>query len=81
MSKTIRIDDSLYEQAKAEAKLEKRSIARQIEFWAKVGRTVLANPDLPATFVAECLESLSESKDNLELYVPLTKTLDKNSIP
>jgi len=43
----IRIDKLFYEQAKAEAKIEHRTIGAQIQFWAMVGRAVLDNPDLP----------------------------------
>ncbi len=50
-------DQALYEQAKTGAAIEHRSIAAQIELWAKVGRAVLDNPDLPVTFVAESLQS------------------------
>ena len=47
-STSIRINQDLYEQAKQDAALEHRSIAGQIEFWARVGRAALDNPDLPA---------------------------------
>ncbi|KAG0184215.1 hypothetical protein DFQ28_011567 [Apophysomyces sp. BC1034] len=51
----VRIEDTLYEQAKTDAMVEHRTIAGQIEFWAKVGRAALDNPDLPASFIAESL--------------------------
>jgi hypothetical protein len=62
-STTIRIDQALYAQAKTDAAIEHRSIAGQIEFWARVGRAALDNPDLPVTFVAESLASLAEPRD------------------
>jgi hypothetical protein len=34
----VESDQALYEQAKADAAIEHRSIAGQIEFWARVGR-------------------------------------------
>jgi hypothetical protein len=37
MAKNIRISDSLYEQALAESRLQHRSLAQQVEFWAKLG--------------------------------------------
>ena len=40
-STSIRIEQSLYDQAKAEATVEHRTIAGQIEYWAKVGRAAL----------------------------------------
>jgi hypothetical protein len=37
MAKNIRISDSLYAQALAESRLQHRSLAQQVEFWAKLG--------------------------------------------
>ena len=70
MGMPVRIDDSLYEQAKTEAQIERRTIAGQIEFWAMVGRAALDNPDLPVTFVADSLASLSEPRVDLTPFVP-----------
>lgn len=67
---SIRIDQSLYNQAKADAATEHRSIAGQIEFWAKVGRAALDNPDLPVSFVAESLASMAESREDTTPFVP-----------
>src|SRR5450759_2765476 len=70
MGMPVRIDDTLYEQARAEAKVERRTIAGQIEFWAMVGRAALDNPDLPVTFVAETLLSMSEPREHATPLVP-----------
>lgn len=69
-STSIRINQSLYEQAKADAEVEHRTIAGQIEFWARVGRAALDNPDLPVTFVAESLASMAEPREQAEAFVP-----------
>ena len=37
MAKNVRISDALYELALAESRLETRSIAQQLEHWAKLG--------------------------------------------
>jgi hypothetical protein len=37
MAKNIRVSDSLYDQALAESQLQHRSLAQQIEYWAKLG--------------------------------------------
>jgi hypothetical protein len=68
-STSIRIEQSLYDQAKAEATIEHRTIAGQIEFWAKVGRAALDNPDLPVSFVAEALAALGEPRDQATPFV------------
>ena len=59
----------LYELAKQDAALEYRSIAGQIEFWARVGRAALDNPDLPVSFVAESLASMAEPREQSQPFV------------
>lgn len=71
---SIRIDQALYNQAKADAAAEHRTIAGQIEFWAKVGRAALDNPDLPASFVAEALASMTESREYATPFVPRSRS-------
>ncbi|MDD4966714.1 ParD-like family protein [Halothiobacillus sp.] len=69
-STSIRIDQTLYEQARSEALTEHRSIAGQVEYWAKVGRAALDNPDLPVSFIAESLVSLAEPRAEATAFVP-----------
>lgn len=69
-STSIRINQELYEQARQDAAIEHRSIAGQIEFWARVGRAALDNPDLPVTFIAESLASMSEPREDAQPFVP-----------
>jgi hypothetical protein len=73
MGMPVRIDDTLYEQARAEAIVEHRSIAGQIEFWAMVGRAALDNLDLPVTFVAESLLSMSEPREHATPFMPRSR--------
>jgi len=70
MGMPVRIDDTLYEQARAEARIEHRTIAGQIEFWAMVGRAALDNPDLPVTFIAQSLAALAEPREQATPFVP-----------
>ena len=67
MSVSIRIDDDLYESAKARARAEMRSVPQQVAYWAKVGRAALDNPDLPVEFVLETLRALEEESEPFEL--------------
>ena len=60
MGMPVRIEDDLYLSARDQAKAEHRTIAGQIEFWAKVGRAALDNPDLPVDFISESLISMAE---------------------
>lgn len=73
VSTSIRINQALYEQAKQDAAVEHRSIAGQIEFWARVGRAALDNPDLPVGFVAESLASLAEPRSQAQPFVPRSR--------
>lgn len=72
-STSIRINQQLYEQAKHDAAIEHRSIAGQIEFWARVGRAALDNPDLPVSFVAESLASMAEARSQSQPFVPRSR--------
>lgn len=67
---SMRIDASLIHAARAAAKAEFRTVQGQVEFWAKVGRAALDNPDLPASFIAESLISLAESREDATPFVP-----------
>ncbi|MDP2751607.1 MAG: ParD-like family protein [Rhodocyclaceae bacterium] len=69
-STSIRIDQLLYDQAKVEAVAWHRTITGQIEFWAKVGRAALDNPDLPVSFVAESLVAIAEPREQATSFVP-----------
>ena len=72
-STSIRIDQTLYNQARTEALAEHRSIAGQVEYWAKVGRAALDNPDLPVSFIAESLASMAEPRDDATDFVARTR--------
>jgi hypothetical protein len=67
---SIRIDQKLYEQAKMDAIVDHRTISGQIEFWARVGRAAIDNPDLPVSFVVESLASMAEPRDQSMPFVP-----------
>ncbi|MFZ2738126.1 MAG: ParD-like family protein [Burkholderiaceae bacterium] len=56
----VRIDDQLYQLARAESVIEHRTIAGQIEYWAMLGRAALDNPDLPVSFIAQSLAAMAE---------------------
>jgi hypothetical protein len=64
----IRIDESIYNDAKNVAKAECRSIPSQIEFWAKIGKCALDNPDLPIEFIKEILISKNQNRSLAEPF-------------
>jgi len=68
MGVPIRIDETIYNAAKKVAKAEFRSIPHQIEFWAKVGKCALENPDLPTEFIKELLASKNMDRSLAEPF-------------
>ena len=62
MGRLVRINDLLYREAQAQAHAERRTIARQLEFWARMGKAALDNPDLPTEFVKDLLIARAEGK-------------------
>lgn len=70
MGMPVRIEDELYEQAKLASRGECRTIAGQVEFWAKVGKAALDNPDLPTEFVRDLLIAKAEDKTQLTPFAP-----------
>ena len=73
MGMPVRIDEKLYEQAKAHAFAERRSIAGQVEFWAMVGKAALDNPDLPIDFVRDLLVARAEGRTLATPFVPQSR--------
>jgi len=55
MATAVKVSDDLFEKAKIKSKIFKRSIAGQIEYWAKIGQMVEDNPDLPLPFIQDVL--------------------------
>lgn len=70
---SIRIDQRLYDQAKSDAVAEHRTISGQVEYWAKLGRAALDNPDLPVSFIAESLAALSEPREDSTPFIPRSR--------
>jgi hypothetical protein len=68
MGRPIRIDEDIYNEAKKTAKAEFRSISNQIEFWAKIGKCALDNPDLPIEFVKDLLISKNQDRSLAEPF-------------
>lgn len=70
---SVRIDKDLIDAARSSASAEFRTVQGQLEFWAKVGRAALDNPELPASFIAESMMSLAESREDSLPFVPRSK--------
>lgn len=62
MATSIRCDDDFIDQAKVYADANKRSVPKQIEHWAEIGRIAEDNPDLPYGFIRDALMAKLEIK-------------------
>ena len=68
MGNPVRINAEIYDAAKKTAQAEYRTIAGQIEFWAKVGKCALENPDLPIDFVKDIVISQNQDRSLAEPF-------------
>jgi len=59
----IRLSDEIMKAAIAYAPINSRSVPRQIEHWAKIGRIAEENPDLPYEFIKSVLEAKTEMEN------------------
>ena len=64
----IRIDETIYNDAKKAAGAEFRSVPQQIEFWATVGKCALDNPDLPIEFIKDIVAAKRLDKSLAEPF-------------
>ena len=62
MATAVKVSDDLFEKAKIKSKIFKRSIAGQIEYWAKIGQMIEDNPDLPLPFLQDVLVEREQRK-------------------
>lgn len=56
----IRLSDEIVNEAVFYAPINSRSVPKQIEHWAKIGKIVEENPDLPYEFIKDTLEAKQE---------------------
>lgn len=62
MAVTLKLSDELVQDAKPHAAAEHRSVPKQIEYWARIGKAVLENPDLPLRLIQDTILSREEVK-------------------
>jgi hypothetical protein len=55
MPKAVKISEELAASAAVHANIENRSLAGQVEYWAKLGKIAEENPDLPMSFIKDIL--------------------------
>lgn len=62
MATALKLSDELIEIAKPHAAAQHRSIPKQIEHWARLGKAVEDNPELPVQFIKDSLLAVEEVK-------------------
>lgn len=62
MATSIRLDDDFVSDVRVHAEAEMRSVPKQIEYWAKIGKIMTDNPDLSYSFVQEAILASEEIK-------------------
>lgn len=60
MAISVRLDDSFVEEVQIHAEAAKRSVPKQIEHWAEIGKIAEDNPDLTYAFIKEALLATAE---------------------
>ena len=63
MATAVRISDKLVDEAKRYGRIDQRSLAGQIEHWARLGKCAEENPDLPYALIREILIGLAELEE------------------
>ncbi len=67
---TVKLSKSIVAEARLMSKVLNRSIAGQIEHWAKIGRIAEENPDLTFEFIKSILIGIEEiESEKVEPYV------------
>lgn len=64
MATAVRISEKLVGEAKRFGRIDHRSLAGQIEHWARMGKCAEENPDLPYSLIKEILIGLDELEEN-----------------
>lgn len=55
MAVNIKLSESLVTQARYHARVQHRSVPKQIEYWSQIGKIAEENPDLPFSVIRDIL--------------------------
>jgi len=61
MATAVKLSEGIVSEAKIMSKAFNRSIAAQIEYWAKIGKIAEANPDLTYEFIKNIIIAQQEA--------------------
>lgn len=74
MATAVKLSENIVSDAKIMSKALNRSVAGQIEHWAKIGRLAEENPDLTYEFIKNILIAQQEAEaERFEPYIFDTK--------
>jgi len=62
MAVSVKLSDDMVAKAKAMSRALNRSVAGQIEYWAKIGKIAEENPDLTYDFIKQLLIAREEAE-------------------
>jgi len=62
MPAVVKLSDALINDARPYANAMHRSIPKQIEHWARLGKAAEENPDMPISMIQDVFVSLEEAK-------------------
>lgn len=65
MSTAIKISSEIAQEARLTAKVSRRSMAGQVEYWAFIGKIAEENPDLSFLVIKDILLSREQLKEGL----------------
>ena len=65
MSIAIKISDKIANEARISAKVARRSMAGQVEYWASIGKITEDNPDLSFSVINDILLGREQLKEGL----------------
>jgi len=65
MANAVKVSEKLLDEARLYAKVQHRSVAKQIEYWAQIGKIAEDNPDLPLSFILDIFRGREEVKQGL----------------
>lgn len=68
MPVNVKISDELAAEAKRHARVDHRSLPKQIEYWSRIGKIAEENPDMPYSMIKEILLARQESEHEMEEY-------------
>ena len=66
----IKISQDIVKSARDVGRVEHRSAPKQLEYWARIGRIAVENPDLPYQFIHDVLLGRAQAESGeLEDYI------------